>query len=164
MITWTHVAGENFVMFTLRFFLKLIHLFFLLSLWATRGARTPNLQVVITHASRVCSQHSFGLPLRMNGMHRTQFDRAPLDILSLVIWSRVLTICHVKLTQSAAMEQKRKKRLIAGYRSLSPALRNLLLLLVCIIKWEHKLISFLSPCFVVVLLCTVCSCTWRYVC
>ena len=29
----------------------------------------PNLQVVITHASHVCSQHSFGLPLIMNGMH-----------------------------------------------------------------------------------------------
>ena len=37
----------------------------------------------------VCSQHSFGLPLRMNGMHRTQFDYARLDFLSLVIWSRV---------------------------------------------------------------------------
>ena len=29
---------------------------------------------VITHASHVCSQHSFGL--RMNGMHRPQFDPA----------------------------------------------------------------------------------------
>ena len=29
------------------------------SLRATRGARNPNLQVVITHASHVCSQHSF---------------------------------------------------------------------------------------------------------
>ena len=28
---------------------------------ATRGARNPNLRVVITHASHVCSQHSFGL-------------------------------------------------------------------------------------------------------
>ena len=33
---------------------------------ATRRAHNPNLQVVITHASHVCSQHSFGLPLRMN--------------------------------------------------------------------------------------------------
>ena len=41
---------------------------------ATRGARNPNLQVVITHASHVCSQHSFGLPLRMNGMHKTQLN------------------------------------------------------------------------------------------
>ena len=35
---------------------------------ATRGARNPNLQVVITHTSHVCSQHSlhsFGLPLRI---------------------------------------------------------------------------------------------------
>ena len=45
-----------------------------------------NLQVVITHASHVCSQHSFGL--RVNGMHRTQFDHALLDLLSLEIWSR----------------------------------------------------------------------------
>ena len=52
---------------------------------ATRGARNPNLQVVITHASHVCSQHSFGLQLRMNGIHGTQFDHARLDLLSLVI-------------------------------------------------------------------------------
>ena len=47
-------------------------------------ARNPNLQVVIKHASLVC-KHSFGLPLRMYGMHRTHFDRARLDFLSLVI-------------------------------------------------------------------------------
>ena len=52
---------------------------------ATRGACNPNLQVVITHASHVCSQLSFGLPLRMNGIQRTQFDHARLDLLSLVI-------------------------------------------------------------------------------
>ena len=51
----------------------------------TRGDRNPNLQVVITHASHVRSQHSFGLPLRMYGMHRTHFDHARLDLLSLVI-------------------------------------------------------------------------------
>ena len=51
---------------------------------ATRGARNPNLQVVITHALHVCSQHSFGLPLRMYG-DRTQFDQARLDVPSLVI-------------------------------------------------------------------------------
>ena len=43
-------------------------------LQATRGALNPNLQVVITHASHFCSQYSFGLPQRMNEMHRTQFD------------------------------------------------------------------------------------------
>ena len=52
---------------------------------ATRGARNPNLQVVITHASHVCSPHSFALPLRMNEMHRTQFDHARFDLLLLVI-------------------------------------------------------------------------------
>ena len=52
---------------------------------ATRGAcNPPYLQVVITHASHVCSQHSFGLPLRMNGMYRTQFDNARMDLLPLV--------------------------------------------------------------------------------
>ena len=52
---------------------------------ATRGARNPNLQVVITYAPHACIQHSFGLPLRMYGMHRTHFDHALLDLLSLVI-------------------------------------------------------------------------------
>ena len=43
----------------------------------------------ISHASHVCSQHSFGLPLRINGMHRIQFDLARFDLLPLVIWSRM---------------------------------------------------------------------------
>ena len=42
-------------------------------------------QVVISHSSHVCSQHSFGLPLRMNGMYRTQFDHEHLDLVALVI-------------------------------------------------------------------------------
>ena len=54
-------------------------------LQATRGACNPNLQVVIAHASRVCSQNSFGLPLTMNGMHGMQFDHTCLDLLSLII-------------------------------------------------------------------------------
>ena len=49
---------------------------------ATRGARNPNLQVVITHASHVCSQHSFGLPPRMNEMQNTQFDHADFENLT----------------------------------------------------------------------------------
>ena len=32
------------------------------------------LRAVIAYVSHVCSQHSFGLPLRINGMHRTQYD------------------------------------------------------------------------------------------
>ena len=43
---------------------------------ATRGARNVNLQAVIKHASHVCSQHSFGLPLRMKGLHKTLRSRA----------------------------------------------------------------------------------------
>ena len=76
----------------------------------------------------LCSQHLFGLPLRMNGMHRTQFGHTHLDLLPLVIWScMVWTICHMKLRQSAALEQKR-----LDLRSLSPALPNLWLSLVII--------------------------------
>ena len=36
----------------------------------------PNIQVVITHASHVCRQHLLGLPLRMYGMQRMQFDHS----------------------------------------------------------------------------------------
>ena len=50
-------------------------------------ARNFKLQVVIIHASHVCSQHSFGLPLRMNGTHRSlQLDHSHLGLLSLGIW------------------------------------------------------------------------------
>ena len=52
---------------------------------ASLVARNSNLLVVITHASHICSQYSFGLELRMNGSHRTQFDHARLDLLSPVI-------------------------------------------------------------------------------
>ena len=71
--------------------LKNVLLLLLSLLQVTGGVRSPNLQVVITHASYsyVCRQHSFGLPLRMYGMHRTHFDHARLDVLSLVTWSRV---------------------------------------------------------------------------
>ena len=67
------------------------------SLEVTRGAHNPNLQVVITHASHVCSQHLSGLPLRMNGMHRTLFNPTPLDLLSLVIWSHMFDYLSLKL-------------------------------------------------------------------
>ena len=64
---------------------------------------------------------TFGLPLKMNGMHRTQFYHERLDLLSRVIEY----LSPVKLSQSTEMEQKR-----FDLRSLSPALRNLWLLLV----------------------------------
>ena len=103
-----------------------------LSLRETKGARNPNLQVVITHALQVCSQHSFGPPLRMNGMDRTQFDHACLDPLSFVIWSRVFWL-SLTWNLRTVMEQKR-----FDLWSLSPALRNLWLILV------YKLILLFS--------------------
>ena len=54
-------------------------------LWATRAARNPNLQVVIMRVSHVCSQHSFGLPQGMSGIHIKQFDHSHVDVLSLGI-------------------------------------------------------------------------------
>ena len=50
-----------------------------------KSSRNPNLQVVIMRASHVCSQHSFGLPLGMSGIHITQFDHSHVDVLSLGI-------------------------------------------------------------------------------
>ena len=54
-------------------------------LQVTIEAHNPNLQVFIMDASHVCSQLVFGLPQRLNGVHRTQFGLASLDLLSLVI-------------------------------------------------------------------------------
>ena len=71
-------AGSRSLMHVLGLFLECL-------LQATSGARNPNLQVVITHASHVCSLHSFEPLLRMNGLHRAQFGHARLDVLSLVI-------------------------------------------------------------------------------
>ena len=50
-------------------------------LQATRGARNPNLQVVIMHALHVSNQHSFRLS-----------QHARLDLLSLIIRSRVFLL------------------------------------------------------------------------
>ena len=79
-IFWV-ISKFRWVYFTIKIFKKLFR--------ATRWAHNPNFQVVFTHASHVCSQHSFGLPLRMYGMYRTHFDHARLDLLPLVIRSRV---------------------------------------------------------------------------
>ncbi|CAH3014472.1 unnamed protein product [Porites evermanni] len=54
---------------------KLLHSHFL-------QTRSFHLQVIIMHASQVSNRHSFGLPLiRMNGIHRKQFDHSHLDLL-----------------------------------------------------------------------------------
>ena len=80
------IASSSVNLLLLLLLLLLLSLLLLLLLRATRGARNPNLQVVFTHASHASmySQHSFGHPLRMNGMNRTQFDHARLDLLSLL--------------------------------------------------------------------------------
>ena len=57
---------------------------------AMRGARNPNLQVVITHASHVCGQHSLELPLRMNGMHKTQLNVQRCCLPNLLLFCRSL--------------------------------------------------------------------------
>ena len=64
-------------------FMLLTYCFHLLRV--TKGARNPHFQVVVAHVSLVCSQDSFGPPLRMYGMHRMQFDNERLDLLSLEI-------------------------------------------------------------------------------
>ena len=80
---WTNPFGiMSILRFSFIFFPSLLSLVFLLQ--ASKGACNPNLQVVITHASHVCRQYSFGLPLRLYGMHRKHFDHARLDLLSLV--------------------------------------------------------------------------------
>ena len=86
-------------------FMLLTYCFHLLRV--TKGARNPHFQVVVAHVSLVCSQDSFGPPLRMYGRHRMQFDNERLDLLSLEIWSFAFFTCHMKLTQSTALEQKR---------------------------------------------------------
>ena len=71
--------------------------FCLMLLRARIVARNRNLQVIITHASHPCSQHSFGIPLRMYGMHKTHFDHACLDLHSYsdpVFWLFVMWNLH----------------------------------------------------------------------
>ena len=68
---------------------------------ATRAVRNPNLQVVITHALPVCSHHSIELPLRMNGIQRTQFGRTRFGLLPhRNLTTRVLTMCQWDLRKA----------------------------------------------------------------
>ena len=77
-----------------------------------KSARNPNPQVVITHASRECSQHSFELHWEC------------MESIKCTLIMHALTICHLSL-QSTALEQKR-----FDLESLLPVLPNLWLLLV----------------------------------
>ena len=78
------------------------------SLRSPRGRLVASLPTILIYklllcmASHVCSQHSFGLPPRMNGMNRTQFHHARLDFFPLVIWSRVFWLsvtCNFRKAQ-----------------------------------------------------------------
>ena len=79
------------------------------------------LQAAIMCVSHVCSLFLFVLLLRMNGMHRTQFDHSP----SCNLITHVLTTYHMKLAHSTPLEQKR-----FDLRLLLPAFCNLWLSLV----------------------------------
>ena len=68
-------------------------------------------------------QRSLGLPLRMNGMHRTQFDHACLDLPPFIIWSRVFWL---SVMWNLCKAQRWSKSI-----SLPPALHNLWSFLVC---------------------------------
>ena len=48
-------------------------------LQATRGTHNPNLQFLFKDVLHVYSQNSFGCPLRMNEMYRTQFGVSALS-------------------------------------------------------------------------------------
>ena len=89
-------------------FSSLVHYRLLLS-----PANLRNLQDVITYALHVCRQYSFGLPLRMNEMHITQFDHARLDLLLLVIWSRVF---WPSVTWNVRKAQRWSKSVLTFYR------------------------------------------------
>lgn len=61
------ISNSTMIIYYLRNFLYLLQ--------STGGPRNPNFQVVVMHASHVytvASMHSFGLPLRMNGIHGKQ--------------------------------------------------------------------------------------------
>ena len=62
----------------------------------------------------------FGLPLRMNGMHKTQFDHARFDLLPLVTWSRVSWPSVTRNLRKAQRWNNGKTH--SDFRSLSPVL------------------------------------------
>jgi len=69
-------------------------------------------------------------------MHGTQFYHARLDVLSLVLITRVLTFPHVKLTQSTLAQRWSKS--VLTFDRCRPALRNLWLLLSLLVLKEVK--------------------------
>ena len=88
----------------------------------------------------------FSLPLKRNGMHKTQFNHIRFNLAPLVS-DHVCFIYQVKLTQSTTLEQKR-----FDLRSLSPALPTLItsnydifLLVIIIIFFKNVSLPFTLP-------------------
>ena len=54
-------------------------------------AYNPNLQVIVTLAWLLCSQHSFRLLLRVSEIHRMNSDDERLNLLSVVTWLRAFS-------------------------------------------------------------------------
>ena len=95
-------------------------------LWATRGAHNPNLQVVTTHASLVARMYPAFVWTSSKSVQNVSCSRAFGPSITRNLITRVLIICHVKLTQSTTLELK---RFDLGWL-LSALRRNLWLLLV----------------------------------
>ena len=88
----------------------------------TREAPNPNLQVAITHARHVCNQQRLGF--HWNAQNAI-WSRVFGPFVTRILITRVLTIHHVKVTQSTGIKQTH-----FYLRSLSPAIPNFRLLLV----------------------------------
>ena len=67
-----------------------------MSAFSIAGSTGPNLQVAVTHVRQIYSQHSFGLPRTMKGMHRMQSGhvRMNLSAKALIVY---LPICNAPL-------------------------------------------------------------------
>ena len=89
-----------------------------------------NLQVSIYTCSALCSQHSFALPLIINGKHRMQSS------ITHNLIRHILTFCHVKLMQSIALEQGH-----FDLQQIAPTLPNLWLSLVLKFKWHMSILT-----------------------
>ena len=63
-------------------------------------SRNTNLKVAITHVRQACSQQSFRLPLKMNGLHKKKSNHfATRNMIT-----RVLMLYDVKRKQNTALE------------------------------------------------------------
>ena len=108
-------AGSTFFYAVLCLYLygvSTIRLFIILPV--TRENHNPNLQVSIYTCSALCSQHSFALPLIINGKHRMQSS------ITHNLIRHILTFCRVKLMQSIALEQEH-----FDLQQIAPTLPNL---------------------------------------